>query len=258
MTTLADAFFTAPIAHRALHDLDQRRPENSRAAAQAAVEAGYGIEIDLQLSGDGRAMVFHDYDLGRLTGQTGPIRQRDAAGLGQIALSGGDEGIPTLAEVLTLVAGRVPMLVELKDQHGQMGDTDGRLEGAVADDLAGYDGPAAVMSFNPHMVARLADLAPDVPRGLVSSAFPRRNWMLLREKTRAHLRGIPDYARTGSTFISHEVHDLDRPRVAELKAKGAKVFCWTVRSPEQEQVARLVADNITFEGYPAQKPVSVS
>ena len=133
-----------------------------------------------------------------------------------------------------------------------MGDTDARLEAAVAGDLAGYDGPAAVMSFNPHMVAHLARLAPQVPRGIVSSSFRVRNWMLLREETRAHLRGIPDYARTGSSFISHEVHDLDRPRVAELKAQGAKVFCWTVKSLAEEVTARHVADNITFEGYPAQ------
>ncbi len=258
MTDLLDAFCRAPIAHRALHDLGQGRPENSRVAVRAAVDAGYGIEVDLQLSRDGVAMVFHDYDLGRLTGERGPVQQRDAADLGQIRLSGGDEGIPTLAEVLAQVGGRVPMLIELKDQHGQMGETCGRLEAAVAADLARYDGPAAVMSFNPHMVARLADLAPDVPRGIVSSAFRPRNWMLLREETRARLRGIPDYARTGSTFISHEVHDLDRPRVAELKAQGAKVFCWTVRTIEEELSARHVADNITFEGYPAAIPMPVS
>lgn len=257
MTALAKSFFEAPLAHRALHDLSLRRPENSRAAVVAAIEAGYGIEIDLQLSRDGRAMVFHDYDLGRLTGEKGPIQQRDAAALGGMGLLGGDEGIPTLAEVLALVAGRVPLLIELKDQHGQMGETDGRLEAAVAADLAGYEGDAALMSFNPHMVARFADLAPDRPRGLVTSAFRLRNWLLLRAQTRTHLRGIPDYARTGASFISHEVHDLRRPRVAELKTQGAKVLCWTVRSPEEDLVARHVADNITFEGYLAPIPAPV-
>ena len=109
MNGLPPVFLGAPIAHRALHDMGDGRPENSRAAIVAAMEHGYGIEIDLQLSADGQAMVFHDYDLKRLTGQKGPVRTRQAAALAAITLTGGDEGIPTLAEVLALVRGRVPV-----------------------------------------------------------------------------------------------------------------------------------------------------
>jgi hypothetical protein len=158
MTALADAFLAVPLAHRALHDVADARPENSRAAVRAAVAAGYGIEIDLQASRDGAAMVFHDYDLGRLTPETGPLRQHDAAQLARIPLTGGKEGIPDLPEILGLVAGRVPLLIELKDQHGGMGQTDGTLEAATAVALAGYAGPVAVMSFNPHMMMAMADL----------------------------------------------------------------------------------------------------
>lgn len=256
MSRLPDAFRRLPVAHRALHDVSAGRPENSRAAQRAAMAAGYGIEADLQLSRDGRAMVFHDYDLGRLTAETGAIRRRGAQELAKIPLAGGDgEGIPTLAEVLTLVAGQVPLLIELKDQNGQMGATDGRLERAVAQDLAGYAGPVAVMSFNPHMVALLAALAPKTPRGLVSGPFRPDDWPLLRAETRDRLRAIPDYERTGAVFVSQQAGDLDRPRVAELKAGGAVILCWTIRSPEAEAGARLVADNITFEGYlPALPP----
>ena len=218
------------------------------------MEAGYGIEIDLQLSHDGRAMVFHDYDLRRLTGQNGAIRQRSAQELAEITLTGGDEGIPTFAEVLELVAGQVPLLVELKDQHGQMGPTDGTLEHAVALDLQGYQGPVALMSFNPNSVVDLAELAPDVARGIVTEDFPAEDWPLLRAETRAHLAGIPDYNKAGAVFISHSVSDLKNPRVAELKSDGAHVLCWTVRSPEQEREAREVAENITFEGYLAAHP----
>ena len=135
MTDLPTSFLRLPFAHRALHDIANGRPENSRAAVRAAMAAGYGIEIDLQLSRDGQAMVFHDYHLGRLTKEQGPIQQRDAEALRAIRLIGGDEGIPTFAEILDLVAGQVPLLVELKDQHGQMGETDGRLEQAVVDEL---------------------------------------------------------------------------------------------------------------------------
>lgn len=249
MTALPEVFFRPPLAHRGLHDVADGRPENSRAAIRAAIKAGYGIEIDLQLSRDGRAMVFHDYDLGRLAGVNGPVRQRDAAELGQIPLLGGDEGIPDLAEMLALVAGRVPLLIELKDQHGQMGETDGTLEQATAQCLAGYAGPVAVMSFNPHMVTRMASLARDVPRGIVTCGYTAEDWPMLRAETRARLRGIPDYGATGSVFVSHDIDDLDNPRLADLKAEGAGLLCWTVRSPKAEAEARRTMDNITFEGY---------
>ncbi|QYX56603.1 phosphodiesterase [Roseovarius sp. SCSIO 43702] len=254
MIPLPDAFLRAPIAHRALHDLGDARPENSRAAIRAAIARGYGIEIDVQPSRDGRAMVFHDYDLGRLTGRRGPIAQQDADALGALALKGGDEGIPTLAEVLALVAGRVPLLIEVKDQHGQMGRTDGRLEAAIAADLAGYAGDAALMSFNPHSVIALRDLCPDRARGLVTCAYPLADWPLLRRDVRRRLREIPDYETAGASFVSHQASDLGRARVAELRAGGARVLCWTVRSEAEERVARRRADNITFEGYLAAHP----
>ena len=249
MSALPAAFVRVPIAHRALHDRDAGRPENSRAAIRAAIDAGYGIEIDLQQSRDGRAMVFHDYDLGRLTGIDGPIRQRDAQDLEKLPLLHCDETIPTLSEILSLVAGQVPLLIELKDQHGQMGPTDGVLERAVAEDLRSYDGPVALMSFNPHAVAHLADYAPSIPRGLVTCGYEPDDWPLLKEETRAHLREIPDYDRAGACFVSHHLGDLERPRLAELKAQGANVLSWTIRSPAEEAEARQVADNVTFEGY---------
>lgn len=249
MTGLPDVFLRRPLAHRALHDLRRGRPENSVAAIRAAMQAGYGIEIDLQLSRDETAMVFHDYDLRRLTSETGPVRARGAEDLRRIILNGADEGIPTFSDVLAIVAGRVPLLVELKDQHGGMGQTDGMLERAVAEDLRGYDGPVALMSFNPEMVMNLANLSPDVPRGLVTCAFRVANWPMLPAETRTRLREIPDYERAGCSFISHDISDLDRPRVAKLKSDGAVLLCWTVRSRAAEARARRVADNVTFEGY---------
>ncbi len=254
MTALAASFFRAPFAHRGLHDVAAGRPENSLEAFAAAIEAGYGIELDLQLSQDGQAIVFHDYDLGRLTGVSGPIQQRHAAELGQLNLIGGSTGIPTLPQVLDQINGRVPILIELKDQHGQMGETDGRLEQAVAEALSGCAGPMAVMSFNPNMVSKLAKLAPDVPRGLVTEDYPPEGLPFLHEEVRDRLRAIPDYDRVGASFISHRVSDLDRDRVAELKSAGAAVFCWTVRSEEVETQARKVAQNVTFEGYLADIP----
>jgi glycerophosphoryl diester phosphodiesterase len=251
---LPPAFLRLPIAHRALHDRRQRRPENSRAAVAAAVAAGYGIEIDVQLSADGQAMVFHDEDLDRLTPETGPLAARSAAALSQIALHDADETIPTLAEILALVAGRTPLLIEIKDQTGAMSPTDGRLEAATVAALRDYAGPAALMSFNPHAVETCARLAPALPRGLTTSAYDPADWHPLPAATCERLRDIPDAARTGASFISHEARDLARPRVADLAAQGLAILCWTIRSPDQESAARRIAQNITFEGYAAPFP----
>jgi len=249
---LPEAFLTAPIAHRAYHDLASGRPENSASAILAAVEAGYGIEIDLQLSRDGAAMVFHDYELDRLTGASGPIGALTAAEAGALTLTGSEDPVPTLPEVLDMVAGRVPLRIETKDPSQGAGVEP--MEAAVARALEGYEGPVAVMSFNPDSVAEMARIAPDVPRGLTTCAFdPDEDWPL-SEEIRAHLRAIQDVDRVGASFISHHHTDLDRPRVAELKDQGLAILCWTIRSPEEEAAARRIVHNVTFEGYAADTP----
>ncbi|MCB2109454.1 MAG: phosphodiesterase [Defluviimonas sp.] len=251
---LPPVFLTTPLAHRGYHDRASNRPENSRAAFAAATAAGYGIECDIQPSADGVPMVFHDYDLRRLTGTAGRTAGRTAAELGRLPLAGSAETIPTLAETLDLVAGRVPLLIEIKDQDGTMGPNVGALEAAVASVLRGYPGPVALMSFNPNSVAALAGAAPDLPRGITTSAYRAEDWPLLPAAARDRLRAIPDIARTGASFIAHEAADLASPRVAELKAAGIAVLTWTIRSPEAERIARAVAENVTFEDYPAALP----
>jgi glycerophosphoryl diester phosphodiesterase len=253
-TALPPSFTHIPIAHRALHDRASGRIENSPSAIRAAIAAGYAIEIDVQLSADGQAMVFHDETLARLTDHAGWVRDHSAASLGQIVLTGSSDTIPTLPEVLAIVAGHVPLLIEIKDQTLVMAPTDGRLERAVADALTGYQGDVAVMSFNPHSVVQMAALAPHVARGITTSAFDAKDWAPLAPAICDTLRDIPDFDRVGASFISHEGRDLGRARVAALKAKGAAILCWTIRSPEDEAKVRRVAQNITFEGYCAALP----
>lgn len=247
--SLPSVFLDRPITHRGLHDVADGRPENSIEAIKAAVAAGYGIEIDLQLSSDGVPMVFHDYDLARLTDQMGAVAQRTASDLSAIALKGGVAGIPTLTEVLQIVDGAVPLLIEIKDQDGAMGPNVGPLERATIAALAGYDGPVAIMSFNPNAIAIFHTEAAHIPRGLVTSAYIPENWAPVPADVCDTLRGIPDYDRVGATFISHEAADLHRLRVAALKAVGATILCWTIKSAAQEVAARDVAQNVTFEGY---------
>lgn len=244
-------FLRLPVAHRGYHGAGA--PENSLAAMRAAIAAGYAIECDIQPSADGVPMVFHDYDLRRLTGHPGKINTRSAEDLRKTVLLGGDEGIPTLTEALDLVAGRVPLLIEIKDQDGGMGPTDGALEAAAAQIVAGYAGPVAVMSFNPHAIEAFRKGAPGVTVGLTTSAYGP-DWTALTPAIRDRLRGIPDYDRLGCAFVSHEAADLHAPRIAALKAQGAAILCWTIRSPEAEAKAREVAVNVTFENYPARIP----
>ncbi|WIY27105.1 glycerophosphodiester phosphodiesterase family protein [Parasedimentitalea psychrophila] len=248
-------FLRLPIAHRALHDVTDGRPENSRAAIRAAIAAGYGIEIDLQLSADGQPMVFHDYDLERLAEARGPVNLLTRDQARATPLRGGDgEGIPDLAEVLDLVAGQVPLLIEIKDQDGQMGPDIGALERAAAAALQGYSGPLALMSFNPNSVAELARLAPELPRGIVTSGYDFEAWPELTGPICNRLRDMPDLDRVGASFISHQASDLSRPRVQRLRDGGLPVLCWTIRSQVEERAARVFADNVTFEGYLSALP----
>ncbi|MEP3332726.1 glycerophosphodiester phosphodiesterase family protein [Sedimentitalea sp.] len=248
---LPKAFVNTALAHRALHDISDGRPENSRAAIRAAIASGYGIEIDLQLTADAQALVFHDYELSRLTEENGPVRRLTANEACQVPLKHGDgETIPTLPEILEIVKGQIPLLIEIKDQDGGMGADVGLLEQATATALDGYRGPVAVMSFNPHSVGKMAELAPDLPRGLVTCGFDPAEWPL-PVTTCERLRTIPDFRTSQASFISHDKADLSSPRVAELRAAGTPVLCWTIRSPTEEAEARRFADNVTFEGYQA-------
>lgn len=221
--------------------------ENSRTAFQAAIARGYGIELDVQMSADGEAMTFHDYDLLRLTGKEGRVQTSSAVELGAMVLTGGSDAVPTLAETLDLVSGRVPLLIEVKDQDGALGRDIGPLEHRLAGLLQGYKGPVAVMSFNPHSVAALAEFAPQIARGRVTCAFDE--WEGLDAASLAALRPITPQDGGGISFISHDRRDLRAQPVADAKDAGLDVLCWTVRSVSEAEIALEVAQNITFEGF---------
>lgn len=245
---LPPGFLNRPFAHRGLHGCDA--PENSLAAVSAAVGAGYGIEIDLQPAADGTPMVFHDATLDRMTDASGAVAELSAAELGALSLRGGTgEGIPTLDALLARVAGQVPLLIELKDQSGMLGAAPLTMEPEVARLLRTYAGPAAVMSFNPAMVAAVAARAPDLPRGLTTCSFEECAWPDLPRATARRLASITDAGSVGAAFISHGHHDLDTPVVAAQRRAGRAVLCWTIRSLAEEAAARRFADAITFEGY---------
>jgi len=254
MNRLHPSFFGAPIAHRGLHDASSGIIENSMSAIRAAIQNGYGIEIDVQPAKDLTPMVFHDYLLDRLTANRGPINSKSAEALGQTKLTGSDDGIPSLAQVLNEIDGHVPLLVEIKDQDTRLGPNVGDFQDKVCEVLADYSGPVAVMSFSPETIARVTKLDPDLSVGLVTDPFKAKDWPDVPAPRREDLAKISDAEALSIDFISHQQTDLTSPAVSRIKKGGLAVFCWTIRNAQDETRARQIADNITFEGYTPTRP----
>lgn len=160
--------FSAPklLAHRGLHDAEKGIPENSLAAFEAACQAGYGMELDVQLTKDDQLVVFHDDNVQRMTGVDGNIQEMTLEELRSLKLLGTAEGIPTFREVLDLVAGRGALLVELKNCPR----IDRLVELAMAE-LSAYQGDYLVESFNPLALEPLKKSYPAVVRGQLVSRF---------------------------------------------------------------------------------------
>ena len=248
---LANSYFNVPFAHRGLHDcgglLGSGQTENSFSSFRAAINAGYGIELDLQLSGDGIPVVFHDKSLKRLTKMDKDVSELEVKLLKELKLPN-NETIPTFNEFLDLVAGQVPLLVELKDQDGFRIPNSGRLEYEVATALRKYNGAIAVMSFNPYSIKEFGLQLPSIPRGLVTESFKRADWPELDIKTLNKLRSLNAVKEVEASFISHEHLDLESKFIKKIPPE-VKVFSWTIRNKRALKVALKKSQNITFEGF---------
>lgn len=234
-----------PIAHRGLHDKKAGCEENSLEAFAAAITHGYAIECDLQLSVDGEAMVFHDDTLNRLTTETGRVDARTAAELQQISYAKGRGTIPTLTQLLDLAGGDAGLVLELKSYWN--GDT--RLAVRVAELLSRYDGPVAIMSFDPVPIAWLADNAPDLLRGIVADGATDPEYDALSMPARLALREFRHAAVTQPDFLSLWREWLPSPVSREARAAGLPIITWTIRNNQQASDALRWCDQITFEGY---------
>lgn len=240
-----DWLIARPIAHRGLHG--DGRLENTLAAAAAAVEANYGIETDVQLSADGEVVVFHDTTLDRLTTASGPLAARTLAELKTVSFRQSGERIPSLQDLLDLVAGRTPLILELKSGwssgHG--------LAARVAAALKSYAGPVAAMSFDPSQVAALRIHASGLPLGIVAERYYRDpGWSGLSRPQKFALGNLLHLHRTKPHFIAYRVEDL--PAAAPLFARhalGMFLLTWTVRTDANRRRARLWADQMIFEGF---------
>lgn len=231
--TLPARLLDRPFAHRGLWQVGGR-PENSLSAFRAAAEAGYGVELDVQMSADGQAMVFHDEYLERMTAQAGIVEERTADALQGLRLLGSEETIPTLAQALAAIGDRSLVLVELKTPLGQ----EGPLEEAVADLLARHPGPAAVIGFNAVSHGWFAQRRPAVPRGLsIRATGPETPRLSPQERF--------EVAQPGFLLPSLDMADSERVRAG--RAEGLPVVVWTVRRDAEWEVARSFADNYIFE-----------
>ncbi len=233
------AFLKAqPFAHRGLHGAGVI--ENSRAAFHAAIALGHGIELDVQAALGGEPFVFHDETFERLTGESGAFAERSADQIAAITLRGSAETIPTLAEILALVAGRVPILVEVKSHSRHVG----HLCLAVRRALEGYRGKIAVMSFNPEVGRWFHEHAPRIVRGLVvTEEGPETRTERLRGRAIRHLslwRARPD-------FLAYDIADLPSAFAGAQRARGLPVLTWTVRTAEQEKTVFACADEAIYE-----------
>lgn len=236
-----------PIAHRGLHDRAAGVIENTPTSVARAMEAGYAAEIDVQISADGEAVVFHDETLDRLTEARGQVAALPLAELRRVAFRETSDRIFTLDDCLDVVAGRQALVVEVKSVFG----ADMRLAARVAERLSERGGYVAAKSFDPRVVATLRRLAPSIPRGIVGEAFADGDphWEALGPRRRFLARNLLHWPATRPDFLSWSVDDLDRPTLRIARAAGLPVMTWTVRTPADQARAALGADQIVFEGF---------
>jgi glycerophosphoryl diester phosphodiesterase len=228
-----------PIAHRGLHD--EGKPENSLAAFEAAIAEGICIELDVQRSSDGRFLVFHDDNLKRMTGYDALIGDTPYSVIEGLRLAGTEHRIPLLAEVLELVAGKVPLLVEMK-KHDK--DDEAVVTRMLREYKAKYDGKFAIQSFHPLVVKHMQKLSPEFFCGLLSSDFKDSKTLRINK---AGIKNARLFFLAKPDFISFEINSFPNKRIAKFRDKGLLVLGWTVMTPEELEKARVFCDNIILE-----------
>ena len=236
-----------PIAHRGLHDRASGVIENTISAARAAIEKGFAIECDVQLSSDGEVFVFHDDALERLTNASGDFKIFSKTEIGSLSLKGTSDHIPTLSEFLDVIAGRVPLICEIKSRF------DGSIAAVqrVAEVIASYEGPIALKSFDPIMVEATAHHAPDRPRGFIGeSVYDDPEWDFLSAEQKKDFATLQSLDAMKLDFLSWYIKDLDHPTPQLARGSlGLPIMSWTVRTADQRMKAQRYADQIVFEGF---------
>ncbi|WP_404403669.1 glycerophosphodiester phosphodiesterase family protein [Pelagibacterium halotolerans] len=242
--------FDQPIAHRGLHNRDEGVIENSASAFEAAIARGFAIECDLQLTGDGEAVVFHDHDLERLTGRSGSIHDVTADDICNtpLLLSKAGDRPQTFAAFLDQIANRTPLVVEIKHQANPAA-RDALTKRAV-EAAKSYQGPLVFKSFDPHTLKALRDAGYKGPLGIVTYAYRNPEWDgQYSPLQRFVLRHLLHWPVSRFTFVSCERTALALPAIRFCRALGTKVMSWTVKDKAHVPEVLRHADQIVFEGF---------
>jgi glycerophosphoryl diester phosphodiesterase len=234
-------YLDRPIAHRGFHD--EEIPENSMAAFEKAMELGYSIELDIHLSKDGIPVVFHDESLERLTGSKGKVSQYILSSLKKLRLDETDQEIPTLKEVLELVDGKVPLVIELKVNHH-----DGIIESEVMKTLYGYEGDYAIQSFNPLTLKWLREHYPNTVLGLLTTSdFSDTELGKGKQKVLQYMAFAP-VIRPDYVGLDYKTFNIAQYYLIKFMTHGKIVF-WTIDSLELYEECIELCDNVIFEGF---------
>lgn len=240
-------FLSRPIAHRGLHSSGAGIIENTRRAFTCAIDGRFGIECDIQISADGEAMVFHDFDLDRLTKTKGRVDTLSAEALRACRFKAGADGMETLADLFDLVAGRVPLVVEIKSRF----DGDSRIAPRVAALAHGYSGPLVFKSFDPAKIIALREAGVQQPLGIVGEArYEHGEYEKLSAMERHALANLLHFDLSRPDFLSWNRKDL--PSAGPFlcrSALGMPVMSWTVRTTEEAIAVGPHADQIVFEQF---------
>lgn len=239
--TDAEWLTTTPIAHRGLHSEDV--PENSTRAFREAIDAGYAIELDVQLTSDDVPIVFHDRAVSWGEGSTDPIRQLPYTHIRERGIPGSPYAIPRLHTVLQTIDGQVPILIDIKNVSTDIGP----IESAVESILATYGGPFAVQSFNPLTVRYFCKNRPSWPRGQVAECFTGVDGAS-RWRT-ALVRRLVFSVWNRPDFIAYRGSDLPYWPVTMHRTLGVPILAWTLDDPDAAKRVLEYADNVIFEGY---------
>ncbi len=245
------SFKNVRYAHRGLHNSSV--PENSIEAFSLAVESGFGIELDVRLSSDGELMVFHDETLDRMTDVSGKFDEFGADALGKIKLLGTENTIPTFREVLELVDGKVPLLVEIKEFNGSFAVTE-----KTVDMLREYKGPFIVESFNPLVIGKIKKLAPEFMRGflsqdfLIEKGYKTAKYFLLKNMLFNFI------ARPDFIAYRHSDYDVWALKFIKKHYKKTPLIAWTVESAEDDAAAvKNGFSGVIFQYYNPETKVSL-
>lgn len=236
-----------PVAHRGLHTAARGIIENMPSAISAAVAGNFAIEVDIQLTRDGEAMVHHDHQLGRLEDGAGELIDMTAAELKAVSFKATSDRMMTLGDLCDLVGGRTPLVIEMKSNFSG----DRKLAARMAQVLSAYKGPAAAMSFDPDQVIAIREAMPELTRGIVAQrTYDDSYWTHLPQDKRDGMLHLRHGFRTQPHFVAYWVNQL--PAAAPWVARnifGCALLTWTVRTPEQRARAAQHADQMIFEGF---------